>query len=74
MVLGPQQEHHGGEQEEAGEDEELGVELLLDKGLPLDVEEVDYDVLDEVEVLQLGAEHYQVEGGLGLKLPRLQSN
>ena len=41
--------------------EHLLEELPPDEAGPLDLEQVDDDVLDEVEVLELGSKHDQVE-------------
>ena len=43
-----------------------------DKRLVFDVEYVHDDVLYEVEVLQLGPEHDQVQRGVSLQLTRLE--
>ena len=37
-----------------------------------DLEKVDDNVLDEVEVLELGPEHDEVEGGDGVDVPRVR--
>ena len=69
----PQHEAAGGEQEEHDEDEELRVEGSAHEAVPLDLEQVHDDVLDEVEVLQLRPEHYQVQSRDCLQLTRLET-
>ena len=71
-AAGAGDETEGGHEEVEGEHEELAVKRPLDETLPLDAQKVDDDVLDEVEVGDLGTKHDQVQGGLGLQLPGLK--
>ena len=59
----PEDEYEGGEEEVDDEGDELAVVGALDEGLPLGLQQVDHDALDQVEVLHLLAEHDQVQGG-----------
>ena len=72
LLVVAQGEGHRGEEEVDREGKELPEEALLDVGVPLGLEQVHDDVLDEVEVLEVGPEHDQVEGRLGLELPGLR--
>ena len=66
----PEDEDEGGEEEVDDEGDELAVVGSLDEGLPLGLQQVDHDALDQVEVLHLLPEHDQVQGGHQVDLAR----